>query len=597
MKLSRTNKIAKSVHCVHFAPSIRATTNIPTQTLNYTYNADGMLYSETATTSGPGQGSTLEQWAIYYGYDADGDRLETDGGDFLNGQGDEDEASFWEYNANNELHQYQQYNPDQDNPSVTTTTYTYDANGNEIEADSTTEHQQQEDGDGNDSFQFYTYDVRGEMVKYVDGNGTTTTYTYDDAGNRVKEVTPVNGHNTTTTYLTDGNNPTGYAQTIEEHVNGAATPSVTYFVGLTGTQGQTNGSTVIYMLRDNRGYARIFTNAAGTVAQYDQFDAYGNQTTPNNIPSTHYFPDGTLDVASGLTFHFGGRQSSTVNGDFIEQDAYGYGNNQDPLTLNRYNYSCANPVMENDPTGHDADYASTLTVAGEEADEIAEVAPVAKVATAGRALASASTTLYTSLATFLARGITYVSALYESAVVLQMTYDAEKSYIQQAVDDAIWNDVIQHSIMHQPMTKQDLKALDTITEEYLGRHIYLTYSFVQHAASFAGGMWANDTFVIPGEKAELTSFGTTDTYATGWDVHWHLALPSADIQDAEYIILPKEGFEPIGPSVVLPKVDNAKRFLPGGGSESIFWKGSGGPGTVFGPIPIPIGLPPVQGSA
>ena len=52
-------------------------------------------------------------------------------------------------------------------------------------------------------------------------------------------------------------------------------------MGLNGTQGQANGSTVIYMLRDNRGYARIFTNAAESVTQYDDYDAFGNQTTSN----------------------------------------------------------------------------------------------------------------------------------------------------------------------------------------------------------------------------------------------------------------------------------------------------------------------------
>ena len=345
----------------------------PTETINYTYNADNMLYSETGVATNVGSSfSSLQNWSTYYGYDADGNRIETDGGDFLNphpaqnAEPDEEQANFWTYNANNELTKYIQYNPDQDNPSNTTTKYTYDANGNEVEADSTTEHQQQEDGDGNDSFQFYTYDVRGEMVKYVDGNGTTTTYTYDDNGNRVKEVTPVSGHNITTTYLIDSNNPTGEAQPIEEHNNGAAVPSTTYFVGPMGTQGQTSGTTVIYMLRDNRGYARIFTNVSGTVTQYDQYDAYGNQTTSNNIPTTHYFPDGTLDPASGLTFHFGGRQSSSVNGDFIERDAQQYGENQSPISLNMYIYADADPINVIDPSGHDG-YADTL-----EATEVSE---------------------------------------------------------------------------------------------------------------------------------------------------------------------------------------------------------------------------------
>jgi YD repeat-containing protein len=121
-----------------------------------------------------------------------------------------------------------------------------------------TAHQMQADGDGSYSYQNWTYDVRGEMVKYVDGNGTTT-YTYDDSGNRVKEV----HGSTTTTYLIDSNNPQGYAQTIEENTNGATNPAATYFVGLTGTQGQTSGSTVIYMLRDNRGYAVAVINYIG----------------------------------------------------------------------------------------------------------------------------------------------------------------------------------------------------------------------------------------------------------------------------------------------------------------------------------------------
>ena len=190
-------------------------THPPTETINYTYNADGMLYSEVAVGT---NGGSSTSWTIYYGYDADGNRLETNSQDFLNpaAGADEGQSDFWRYNANDEMYYNDTYNPDQDNPSNTYTTYTYDNNGNQIQAVSYTEHQQQEDGDDNDSNQTWTYDVRGEMVKFVDGNGTTTTYTYDDAGNRVKEV----HGSTTTTYLIDSNNPMGYGQAIEEHTNG-----------------------------------------------------------------------------------------------------------------------------------------------------------------------------------------------------------------------------------------------------------------------------------------------------------------------------------------------------------------------------------------
>jgi len=72
----------------------------------------------------------------------------------------------------------------------------------------------------------YGYDVRNKMVS-ADVNGVTTTYVYDDAGNRVGETTG----GVTTFYLTDDDNPTGYAQPIEQKANAAAAPSVTYIIG------------------------------------------------------------------------------------------------------------------------------------------------------------------------------------------------------------------------------------------------------------------------------------------------------------------------------------------------------------------------------
>ena len=120
------------------------------------------------------------------------------------------------------------------------------------------------------------------------------------------------------------------------------------------------------MLRDARGYARIFTNAAGTVTQYDDYDAFGNQTTSNGtIPTTHYFPDGTLDIPSGLVFHMA-RQESTFNGNFIERDFGPDGQGQDglPISLNKYIYADADPVNGDDPSGHGEGLGELLVVTG-----------------------------------------------------------------------------------------------------------------------------------------------------------------------------------------------------------------------------------------
>jgi hypothetical protein len=131
-------------------------------------------------------------------------------------------------------------------------------------------------------------------------------------------------------------------------------------------------------------------------------------------------------------------------------------------------------------------------------------------------------------------------------------------------------------------------ALDQVAEENLGRHLCLHYSFKKYAPFFASGLRGATQFVTDGMSPSEGSYATEDVYSNGWDAHWYLALPSYDIQDAAYIVMPKKGFDPIGPSVVTRMRDAAGRNLDGGGHEYLFYNGSGGPGTVFGPIPMPI---------
>jgi hypothetical protein len=80
----------------------------------------------------------------------------------------------------------------------------------------------------------------------------------------------------------------------------------------------------------------------------------------------------------------------------------------------------------------------------------------------------------------------------------------------------------------------------------------------------------------------------TDTvYPTGWDAHNFLAIKSENIQNAVYIVVPEPGFGPGPWSYAEPETDLANRPLSGGGPQAQLPLGSGGPGTVFGPIPIP----------
>lgn len=65
-------------------------------------------------------------------------------------------------------------------------------------------------------------------------------------------------------------------------------------------------------------------------------------------------------------------------------------------------------------------------------------------------------------------------------------------------------------------------------------------------------------------------------------------------QNAVYIVRPKHGYQgtPILGQTVGRMRDGGGRMMPGGGREWIFEHGSGGPGTVFGPIRVPVGSPP-----
>ena len=92
---------------------------------------------------------------------------------------------------------------------------------------------------------------------------------------------------TTTKYLVDTLNPTGYSQVMDELVNGSVTR--TYAYGLQRiSENQFIGSTWTpsFYGYDGHGNARFLANSAGTITDTYTFDAFGapiasTGTTPN----------------------------------------------------------------------------------------------------------------------------------------------------------------------------------------------------------------------------------------------------------------------------------------------------------------------------
>jgi hypothetical protein len=111
---------------------------------------------------------------------------------------------------------------------------------------------------------------------------------HDGDGNRVSETVG----STTTKYLIDTLNPTGYSQVLDELVSGAVTKTYTY--GLQRiSENQLSGSTwtPTFYGYDGHGNVRFTTNTAGTVGNTYQYDAFGMPIASTGAIANTYLDD------------------------------------------------------------------------------------------------------------------------------------------------------------------------------------------------------------------------------------------------------------------------------------------------------------------
>jgi YD repeat-containing protein len=274
-----------------------------------------------------------------------------------------------------------------------TTSYFYDANDRllaEIKDNATSE-----DGDTQDTYTEYTYENTLQTGKTVyegtdnSGNITSNTnylydatgrmigvdtdgdhiadqiYIYDVNGVRVSQTDVATGKHTI--YLIDPQNPTGYAKQIEEHIIdvGVDMLSRSYTLGLmihaqtdhiAGLAG--DAGTTLYFLQDAAGHTRALLNAIGQyartadadqVAQILSYTAYGDlhNITQSQALTSWQRADGMYDQTTGLTNHILRWREGAR---FLCLDSYS-GNNLSPLSLHKYIYGNANPIMGVDPSG------------------------------------------------------------------------------------------------------------------------------------------------------------------------------------------------------------------------------------------------------
>src|ERR1051325_7691170 len=107
---------------------------------------------------------------------------------------------------------------------------------------------------------------------------------YDGDGNRVKETVAT----VTTSYLVPDQNPTGYAQVLDELQGGAMVRTYSYGLELINERQTIAGTlTTSFYGFDGHGSVRFLTDSTGAITDTYDYDAFGNLisstgSTPNN---------------------------------------------------------------------------------------------------------------------------------------------------------------------------------------------------------------------------------------------------------------------------------------------------------------------------
>ena len=214
--------------------------------------------------------------------------------------------------------------------------YTYDANGNLV----------RQTGDKTVD---YSYDKENHLVKATIQKGNSVTiesYTYDYNGNRLSKT--VNEGNTTL-YVND--TTTDLTQVVAEIDNNGNETS--YYTRGDELLSMEKAEEVCYYLYDGHGNVRTLTNEAGRITDRYSYDAYGSLLEKEGDTENGFLYTGEQYNANTGLYYLRARYMNPATGTFISMDSY-QGSIYDPVSLHKYLYANANPVMYSDPSGYSA---------------------------------------------------------------------------------------------------------------------------------------------------------------------------------------------------------------------------------------------------
>jgi RHS repeat-associated protein len=268
------------------------------------------------------------------------------------------------------------------------------------------------------------------LISRTGPNGTVSIV-YDGDGNKVRE-----SHNgTTTAYLIDTQNLTGYAQVVEELINGNVVRTYTYGHDLLNQDQKISGTSwqATWFAYDGHGSVRQLTDGLGNVTDRYDYDAFGVLLNSAGTTFNRYRYCGEqYDDALGL-YYLRARVMNASNGRFWSMDEY-EGDNEDPTSLHKYLYANAEPITGIDPSGHmTATLTETVTVGA----LITTIAAIAVISTPqGRAMTEQGVHAGISLAGQL--GSSVFGYLQQAAArvagALTVAYESVREQIERAVE-------------------------------------------------------------------------------------------------------------------------------------------------------------------
>ena len=208
------------------------------------------------------------------------------------------------------------------------------------------------------------YDFQDRLIERQKADGTSVTIAYDADGNRIgKTLFDTTGTVVrSTSYLVDTNNLTGYAQVLEESSTASsATTTKVYTYGaslLSYTLSDSRSSIPAsrFFLTDGGGSVRALADETGAITDRYDYDAFGDLTAKSGTTDNAYLYRGEqYDADLGL-YYLRVRYLNADSGRFWSMDTYD-GVRADPISLHKYLYGQADPLMFRDASGRDATLA------------------------------------------------------------------------------------------------------------------------------------------------------------------------------------------------------------------------------------------------